>query len=212
VSGDGVIDLTPDGSDVTLPLPPRTLAAVPEQPEQPAPAREPVATVELRGRRFPVRRQGVSLLSLMKFATLARRGLSVPDDLTDPAAMVPEVMEALTGLYDLLRSCIADEAWDAFEEHAARVGAGGQELMTVVQQAISAANRARPTQPPSGSPDGRSPTAPSSAGGSSSPGWSVPQGSIDVQRRYEEAGRADIAQAVKRAREAAEASTTSSTG
>lgn len=205
MDANGVIDLTPDdGSGVTLPLPPRGLAVAPEQPEQPA---APTATVELRGRLFPVRQQGISLLSLMKFATLAKRGLSVPDDLTEAAGA--EFMEALTGLYDLLRSCIDEDSWPDFEEHAGKVGAGGEELMQVVQSAISAANRARPTRQPYGSPGGLPPTAPSSAGASSSPGWSVPQGSIDVQHRYEQAGRSDIAQVVKRAREA---STMRSTG
>jgi hypothetical protein len=199
MTGDGVVDLTPDGSDVTLPLPPRHLAAVPA-PEAIAaddPQAVVVPTVTLRGREFPIRQQGIGLLSLMKFATLAKRGKIDSEDL-----------EGLVALYDLLSSSIDPAAWPEFEAYANSIGASGEELIVVVKEAVQAKS-ARPTQPLSGSPDGQLHTGPSSAGDSSSPDSFVPTGSLAVQQQYEAAGRPDIAQAVKRAREA---STRSSTG
>jgi len=152
---------------------------------------EPVvlATVELAGKRFTVRQQGVSLLALMKFATIAKAGKTSDD------------MEGLSALYKLLRSCIADDEWDAFEDHANDVGADGEALMHVVTDAVTAA-AARPTQQPSHSQDGRSPTAASSAAGSSSPGSSIRQGDPRVQTDLERRGRPDLGLVVKRAREA----------
>jgi len=152
-----------------------------------------VPTVELRGKRFAVREQGVSLLALMKFATIAKRGQTSDD------------MEGLAALYALLRTCIADSDWSAFEDHANDVGAQGEDLMHVVTDAVQVA-AARPTQLPPGSPDGRSTTAPSSAGTSSAPGSSVRQGDPRVQADLEQRGRPDLALVVKRA---GEASTTS---
>jgi hypothetical protein len=160
---------------------------------------ELVATVEFVGKRFTVREQGVSLLALMKFATVAKRGKTSDD------------MEGLAALYSLLHSCIADDEWDAFEDHANEVGADGDALMKVVTDAVTAA-AARPTRQPSLSPGGQSRTGTSSAAGSSSRGSSTPvrQGDVGVQRRLEEQGRPDLALVVKRAGQAA--STTSSTG
>lgn len=155
-----------------------------------------VPTVEFAGKRFPIREQGVSLLALMKFATIAKAGKTSDD------------MEGLAALYKLLRSCIDEDSWEAFEDHANDVGADGEQLMRVVTDAITAA-AARPTQQPSGSPGGRSTTGTSSAGGSSSPGSSIRQGDRGVQEDLEQRGRPDLALVVKRAREA---STTSSTG
>jgi hypothetical protein len=159
-----------------------------------------VATVALAGKRFPVREQGVSLLALMKFAVIAKSGKTSDD------------MEGLAALYTLLRTCIADDAWEAFEDHANHVGADGEALMQVVTDAVTAA-AARPTQPPSPSPGGPSTTGPSSAAGSSSAASSpsaVRQGDPRVQQRLEDQGRPDLALVVKRARQAA--STPSSTG
>lgn len=153
-----------------------------------------VPTVELAGKRFPIREQGVSLLALMKFATIAKAGKTSDD------------MEGLAALYKLLRSCIDPAEWDAFEDHANDVGADGEALMHVVTDAVSAA-AARPTQQRSRSQDGPSTTAPSSAGDSSSQGSSIRQGDERVQATLEARGRPDLGLVVKRAREAA--STTS---
>jgi hypothetical protein len=174
----------------------------------PAPASTPVepaavqfvATVELRGTPFRVRDEGVSLLALMKFATIGDRAQKNPDGVSE--------MQAMSALYTLLRSCIHEEEWDAFEDHANQVGAGIEELQRVVADAQQA-HAKRPTQLPSGSPGGQPPTAPSSAAGSSPPASSIRQGDVGVQRRLEAQGRPDLALVVQRAREQ---STTSSTG
>jgi hypothetical protein len=150
---------------------------------------ELVVTVEFLGKRFPVREQGVSLLALMKFATIAKRGKTSED------------MEGLAALYALLQSCIDPAEWQAFEDHANDTGADGEQLMKVVTDAITAA-AARPTQLPSGSPGGQSTTGPSSAGGSSLLGSSARQGDVRVQRDLEARGRPDLGLVVKRAREA----------
>jgi hypothetical protein len=148
-----------------------------------------VATVELAGKRFTVREQGVSLLALMKFAVIAKAGKTSDD------------MEGLAALYKLLRSCIADDEWEAFEDHANDVGADGDAIMRVVTDAVTAA-AARPTQQPSPSPGGPSATGASSAGGSSSPVSSIRQGDLRVQADLEARGRPDLGLVVKRAREA----------
>jgi hypothetical protein len=158
-----------------------------------------VPTVELRGKRFRVREQGVSLLALMKFATLAKRQAAKREQ--DPTASGGDDMEGLAALYALLRSCIHDGDWSAFEDHANDVGAGSEDLMHVVKDAVQAA-AARPTQLPSGSPGGPSTTVPSSAGGSFAPGSSVRQGDPRVQADLEQRGRPDLALVVVRAREA----------
>lgn len=163
---------------------------------EPAPV---VPTVELRGKRFRVREQGVSLLALMKFATLAKKQAAKRQ--ADPTASGGDDMEGLSALYSLLRSCVADDEWEAFEDHANDVGAGSEDLMHVVKDAVSAA-AGRPTQPPNGSPDGLSTTAPSSAGSSFGAGSSVRQGDPRVQQDLEQRGRPDLALVVVRAREA----------
>lgn len=155
-----------------------------------------VPTVELQGKRFPVRAQGVSLLALMKFATVAKKGKTSDD------------MEGLAALYALLQSCVDPASWDEFEQHANDVGAQGEDLMGVVRDAVQALG-SRPTQLPSGSPGGRSTTGTSSAAGSSSRAASVPTGSRQVQEDLERRGRPDVALVVMRAREA---STGTSTG
>jgi hypothetical protein len=164
-------------------------------------------TVELAGKRFPVADRGVPLLSQMKLATIAKRQQNRPPGAAPDMA---DEMEAMSIMYELVRSCITDEAWPEFEDHANAVGAGTSDLQHVIAQAV-AARAGRPTQPSSGSPGGRSTTAPSSAGTSSAPGSSIPyvQGDIRVQRLKEAQGRPDLALVVQRAREA---STRSSTG
>jgi len=183
------------------------MSAVPSIPEpvidfEYVPDTEPeviAATVDLRGRRFRVREQGVSLLALMKFATLAKRQAAKREH--NPEASGGDDMEGLAALYALLRSCIADDDWQAFEDHANDVGAGSEDLMLVVKDAVAAA-AARPTRQLNGSPAGQSTTAPSSAAGSSPPASSIRQGDMRVQADLEARGRPDLALVVKRAREA----------
>lgn len=162
-------------------------------PDEPQPQVQ--ATVELRGKRFAVREQGVSLLALMKFAEIAKEQKA--------GTVAVDEMDQMTVILRLLRSCIDGREWDAFETYCDDVAPRAEELMQVIADAVQAAAD-RPTQPPSGSPDGRSSTAPSSAAGSSSPGSSDPvrMGDMRVQRRLEAEGRPDLAQVVKRAREA----------
>jgi hypothetical protein len=162
-------------------------------------------TVELHGQRFPIADRGVPLLSQMKLATIAKRQRDrPPGQRPDPA----DELESMAIMYEMVRSCIADSAWPQFEEHANTVGAGVDDLQGVIQQTV-AARANRPTQPSSGSPGGRSTTAPNSAGTSSAPASSIRQGDERVQHRLEQRGRPDLALVVQRAREA---STTSSTG
>jgi hypothetical protein len=73
-----------------------------------------VPTVELRGRRFRVRPQGVSLLSLMKFAVDR-----------EAAAATPTAVEGMAALYELLQLVHRPDEWEAFEAHANDVGADG---------------------------------------------------------------------------------------
>ncbi len=161
-------------------------------------APEPV-TVGFYGQRFPIGDQPVPLLSLMKLATIAKRQRQQQANGQQPDPVDAE--ESMAILYELVRAMIVDAAWPRFEDHANTVGADVDDFQRFIQDAV-AARGTRPTRQPSGSPGGRSTTAPSSAGGSSSPGSSVPMGSIDVQHEYEQRGRADLALVVKRAREA----------
>jgi hypothetical protein len=168
------------------------LAAVPDEPPQ---------TVELAGRTFRLDDRGVSLMGLMEFAELARRqGQSTSGQ---------DEMDTLAALLGLLEECIAADEWDAFRAHARQVRADADALNAVMTDAV-AAKAARPTRPPSGSPDGRSTTGTNSAAGSSSPASSTRVGDLAVQRALEDDGRPDMALVVKRARQAASA--TSSTG
>lgn len=175
------------------------MSAAPHIPEPAATVAddgEVVPTVELAGKRFPIRDQGPSMLKLLRFAEVAKTGKTSDD------------MDGFAALSKLLRSCIAESAWDEFEQHSDDVGADGEALMHVVTDAITAA-AARPTRRPLPSRGGRSTTAPSSAAGSSSPASSVRTGDVRVQEDLERRGRPDLALVVQRAREA---STTSSTG
>ena len=147
------------------------------------------STIVVYGREFHVSDRGLPLISLMKFATLAKKGLTTDD------------AEGLTQVYALLQRCIAADEWEAFEEHVDDVGTDAEGLMFIIRDAVQAI-AARPTQPSSGSPVGRQPTAPSSAAGSSSLDSSVRMGDIRVQRDLEQRGRPDLALVVKKAREA----------
>jgi hypothetical protein len=175
-------------------------APAPEVVDGGQPLIEYTPTVELRGKRFPVSDNKAPLLSMMKLATIAKRTQGRPPG-TPPDPR--DEMESMSIMYELLQSCIAEEAWGEFEEHANRVGAGVNELQQVIAQ-TTAARANRPTQPSSGSPGGRSTTAPNSAESSSPPEWSGPiqMGDYRVQQREEARGRPDRALVVQRAREA----------
>ena len=109
--------------------------------------------VELQGAWFRIAAK-VGLMPLMKFAHAADSDIDTSD------------LGALSAVYDMLRDCIDPADWAAFERHAIDVKAGADELLPVVQQAIEIL-AARPTPPPSGSPDGRPGTSASSTGNSS---------------------------------------------
>ena len=160
----------------------------------------PAPTVTFHGRRFEVSDRPVPLLSLMKLATIAKRQRQA-GGVPNPA----DAEESMAILYELVRAMIADDAWPGFEDHANAVGAGEQDFQALIQQAVEA-RADRPTRPSFASPGGPPRTAPSSAAASSSPGSSVPQGSLDVQHDLEDRGRPDLALVVKRAREASQMS------
>ena len=134
-----------------------------------------VAVLTFEGKPFKVAPK-VGLMPLMKFAKLAKQGVDASD------------MDGLAAIYDLLRSVIADEDWDRFEDHAALVRADGDDLMAVVSQAVEVISQ-RPTARPSDSSDGPSNASDSSAGDSSS----------RVIHRLEEQGRPSLALMVKQA-------------
>lgn len=156
---------------------------------EPVPDTRP--TVTFLGEQFALRSRGVPLLRLMKFATLAKRGLSTDD------------AEGLAAVYDLLTACIAPDEWARFERTADDLDDDGTKLVQVIKDAVTVL-AARPTTPPADSPGGQSTTAPSSAGGSSSRDSSNPvrTGDERVQRDLEARGRPDIAVAVLQARRA----------
>lgn len=101
-------------------------------------------TVNLLGRDFTVAEQ-VGLMALLRFAHFAKNGASTDD------------MDALAAIYDVLQQCVADEEWDAFQQHAMDVRASTEELLDSVKEAMSVIS-ARPTESPSDSSDGRTNT------------------------------------------------------
>jgi hypothetical protein len=156
----------------------------------------PIRYAEFAGRQFRLDDRGISLMSLMEFAELARRQSA------DPTGV--EELEQLAALYGLLSEAIDPADWDAFRAYARQVRADADALNAFMAAAVSAM-AARPTSPPSASPGGRSTPAANSAAGSSSPVSSIRTGDLTVQRQLEEDGRPDWALVVKRAREAASA-------
>lgn len=99
-----------------------------------------MATIELLGEEFQVADR-VGLMSLLRFAHLAKKGMTAND------------LDAFSAIYDVLRSVIADEDWSRFEEHATLVRADTEELLGCVREAITLVS-ARPTNRPSGLSDG----------------------------------------------------------
>jgi hypothetical protein len=150
-------------------------------------------TVEFLGRRFRVADR-VGLMPIMRFAKAAKAGTDSND------------MDGISAMFDLLRQCIADEDWPAFEAHADATRADGEELMGVVVAAMSLV-QARPTKPRSTSSGGPRTTNANSSDGSSSPeqvdpptpGPAAAGGAQAVVERLQDRGRPDLALIVDQA-------------
>lgn len=123
----------------------------------------------------------VGLLPLIKFARIAKAGVDADD------------MEGLVAQGELLEQCFTDEAWTRFETVATTNRADGEELMTVVSEAIELISQ-RPTQESSDSSDGPTTTQPSSVGDSSSRVLSRLDGRPDLQLAVVRAQEAQAAQ------------------
>ena len=143
---------------------------VPQLPPEPE-----VRKVTFMGAEFAVADK-IGLMPLMKFAKIAKRGVDSADQ------------EGLAAMYDMIEQCIADEEWDAFEEHATKTRAGDEELLQVIKDVMTILSE-RPTSRPSVSSDGPPATAPISAADSSS---------LEVVRRLSSQGRPDLGMAVLR--------------
>lgn len=116
----------------------------------------------------------IALMALMRFAKIAQAGTDSDD------------MDGLVAMYDLLEQCVHPDDWPRFEALATKHRDQADELLTVIQSAITAI-AARPTGPPSASSDGPAPISGSSTGGSSSP----------VVSRLEREGRLSLAYLVR---------------
>lgn len=112
--------------------------------------------VEFMGREFRMA-ASIGLMPLLKFAHASSKGL----DSTD--------MEGLAALYSMIKDCIDDSEWAAFERHAMDTKAEADDLMGLVQRCIETIT-ARPTVPPGDSSDGRPNTSRNSKGNSSTAG------------------------------------------
>jgi hypothetical protein len=126
-------------------------------------------TVAFFGKEFHVADR-IGLMPLLKFAKHAREGVDSAD------------AEGLAAMYDFLRQCIADDDWNAFENHATDQRADDEDLLELITQVMEIVGE-RPTKRRSGSSTGSSTTAPSSEGDSSS----------RVIQRFEQDGRPDLA-------------------
>jgi hypothetical protein len=103
----------------------------------------PEKMITFEGRQFrPADKIG--FIPLMKFAALAKQGMSTDD------ASAEELMDMMATMYQLLKEAVHPDNWEAFEKHATAVHADPEQLLTVVQQAITVMT-ARPTSVPSGS-------------------------------------------------------------
>lgn len=131
------------------------------------------SVITLLGRPFKVAPK-LGLMPLLRFAHLSSKGVKADD------------MDALSAMYDLLRTCIHDDDWDAFQEHAASVRADEEDLLDAVRSAIEAMS-ARPTVRPSDSSrgpqnDGTSSSDSSSSQGSSTLGNDTPSNVSPIMR------------------------------
>jgi len=135
-------------------------------------------TVEFRGKSYRLGKTD-ALMPLLDFAHAAESGLGEED-----AAGVSAMYEMLRGAFVLTPSCGGCEAcdgerydecpsldlgdWPRFRRRALAVMAGGEEIMGVVEQAMTQV-MARPTPPRSGSSSPARPASPNSKGHSSLP-------------------------------------------
>lgn len=117
--------------------------------------------VEFMGREFRMA-ASIGLMPLLKFAHASSKGL----DSTD--------MEGLAALYSMIKDCIDDSEWAAFERHAMDTKAEADDLMGLVQKCIEAIT-ARPTVPPGDSSAGRPGTLRNSRANSSTAGTGRPE-------------------------------------
>jgi hypothetical protein len=115
-----------------------------------------MGSVEFHGETFRLA-DSIALMALMRFAKVAQAGTDSDD------------MAGLVAMYDLLEQCIHPEDWPRFEVLATRERDQADDLLAVIQQAITEMAE-RPTAPPSDSSDGRPSTSGNSTGDSSSLG------------------------------------------
>lgn len=120
------------------------------------------------GELFTVSEQ-MGIIPLGRFAKAATAGVDSND------------MEGLAAIIDLLADTVIDEDRERFLNTAARNRAGAEDLMPIVT-AVVQAQSGRPTQQPSDSSDGQSPTGVSSR--ASSPFGQVP--AIQMDPRIQE--------------------------
>lgn len=116
-------------------------------------------------------RDRIGLMTLMRFAAVAVKGVHVGD------------AEALNAMYEMLEDCIAPEDWPTFVDVARREAVDEEELMAVVKGCTQVV-AARPTTRRSASQDGPSSTTDSWRGTSSSPAPTDPrmEGMVPVDR------------------------------
>jgi hypothetical protein len=120
----------------------------------------------------------VSTLAVMRFAKIASAGVDADD------------MEGLAAMYDLLEQCIDPADWRAFQAHADKERAQGDDLLGLIRE-VMARITARPTGQPSDSSDGLESSSENSVGDSY----------LRVIARLEGQGRPDLALMVDRAQD-----------
>jgi hypothetical protein len=121
--------------------------------KQDTPDREP-DQFKFEGELFTVA-DDINFVALGRFASAANSGMDSAE------------MEGLAAMIDLISSVVVDEDRDRFLSLASRKRADGELLMQIVQAVIES-QTGRPTEQPSGSPDGLSTTGESSKDASSS--------------------------------------------
>lgn len=112
-----------------------------------------VRVLEAFGHEYEVAER-VALMPMLRFAHLAKKGADSAD------------MEAMAAMYDLLRAVFTDDAWEQFQQDASDERADAEQLLGLVQKAITVIS-ARPTSRPSDSTPGPQTTTESSTGSSS---------------------------------------------